>query len=80
MIAKFTPTLVICAVGAAVTGALLGLPPAATEDSTAPPASLPAGAPSVQIAEFQFGARSGGGRSDGVGRQRRRRGAHAVRP
>ena len=56
MIARITPTLVICAVGAAVTGALLGLPPATSDESTAPAESVPAGAPSVQIAEFAFGA------------------------
>jgi plastocyanin len=56
MIARVTPTLVICAVGAAVTGGLLGLPPATSEVSTAPPGSAPAGAPSVEIAGFEFGA------------------------
>jgi plastocyanin len=54
MIARFTPTLVICALGAAVTGALLALPAATPALSTPVPASLPAGAPTVQIADFRF--------------------------
>ena len=58
---RLTPTVVICAVGAAVTGALLALPPADDDDGAAPrpaPASLPAGSPApvaIQIADFSFG-------------------------
>ena len=55
MIARVTPTLVVCGVGAAVTGALLALPAATPKDSTAPPALQTAGAPAVQIADFRFG-------------------------
>lgn len=73
MIAKVTPTLVICAVGAAVTGALLALPASAPEEATVPPAPPPAGAPTVEIADFRFGpARANAGatvnvvNSDGV--------------
>ena len=59
---RFTPTVVICVVGAAVTGALLALPPADDDDDVAPlpaPASTPDGAPApvaIQIADFSFGA------------------------
>jgi plastocyanin len=54
MIARFTPTLVICALGAAVTGALFALPAATPALSTPAPAPLPPGAPTVQIADFRF--------------------------
>ena len=59
MALRITPTLVVCAVGAGVTGALLVLPPAA-DDATPPPApvSVPGGAPApvdIRIADFSFG-------------------------
>jgi plastocyanin len=54
VIARLTPTLVICALGAAVTGALLALPAATPALSTRAPASVPPGAPTVQIADFRF--------------------------
>ena len=60
MISKVTPTLVVCVVGAAVTGALLGLPAARSQDSAKMPTSasgsVSASAPSVQIAGFRFDA------------------------
>ena len=59
MALRFTPTLVICAIGAAVTGGLLALPPA---DDAAPArrrrraGGRRAGAgAAIQIADFSFG-------------------------
>jgi hypothetical protein len=67
MIARLTPTLVICALGAAVTGGLLALPPATPVLSTRAPASLPPDAPAVEIADFRFGlARAPAGASVAV--------------
>ena len=61
MTPRFTPTLAICAIGAAVAGGLLALPPA-DDAAPAPPAvaAAPAGGGSVpapaaiQIADFSF--------------------------
>jgi plastocyanin len=60
MALRFTPTLAVCAIGAAVTGALLALPPAEKAAQTPLPApTAPAGggpAPVViTIADFDFG-------------------------
>ncbi len=61
MALRFTPTLAICAIGAAVTGALLALPPAESNDAaTPPPATVAGGAPvapaaAIDIADFSFG-------------------------
>lgn len=59
MALRFTPTLAICAVGAAITGALLALPPADEHTTPVPPpASVTGGAPAsaaIQIADFSFG-------------------------
>lgn len=61
MTLRFTPTLAVCALGAAVTGALLALPPA-DDDDVAPVTIAPAGATAdapavatIQIADFSFG-------------------------
>ena len=61
MTPRITPTLVICVIGAAVTGGLLALPPA---DDTAPAPPVVAAAPAgdgsapapvaIQIADFSF--------------------------
>ena len=59
MALRVTPTLVVCAIGAGVTGALLALPPADDDaPSVAVPVSVPGGAPApvaIQIADFSFG-------------------------
>ena len=60
MALRFTPTVVICAIGAAVAGGLLALPPAdtATQPPLPPPATQPGGAPtavSITIENFDFG-------------------------
>jgi len=60
---RFTPTLAICAAGAAVTGALLALPPADAgapaplpAPVTAAPGAAPTAAPiAIQIEDFSFG-------------------------
>ena len=61
MALRFTPTLAICAIGAAITGALLALPPA---DSGAPAPAPAAPAPgastgaspvAIEIHDFSFG-------------------------
>jgi len=56
---RITPTLVICAIGAGITGALLALPPAEQDATPLPaPASQPGGAPSavvITIQNFDFG-------------------------
>jgi len=56
---RLTPTVAICAIGAAVTGALLALPPADEGATPLPaPASVPGGAAApvaIQIADFSFG-------------------------
>jgi plastocyanin len=59
MALRVTPTIVICAIGAGITGALLALPPA---DTSAPaPVTVAAaqpGAPApvvIQISDFSFG-------------------------
>jgi plastocyanin len=60
MALRLTPTVVICAIGAAVTGALLALPPADTA-APAAPAAPTAVAPAavspaaIAIADFSFG-------------------------
>ena len=61
MALRITPTLVVCAIGAAVTGALLALPPA--DDAAPAPAPAPAAAAGsapapidIRIADFSFGA------------------------
>jgi plastocyanin len=58
MALRFTPTIVICAIGAAVAGSLLALPPVdkATETPLPAPAAQPGGAPvSITIQNFDFG-------------------------
>jgi plastocyanin len=59
MALRLTPTVAICAVGAAVTGALLALPPAdSAEPATLAPAAsaAPGVAPTaIAIADFSFG-------------------------
>ena len=60
MALRFTPTIVICAIGAAVAGGLLALPPAekATQAPLPAPASQTGGAPSavvITIQNFDFG-------------------------
>jgi plastocyanin len=59
MALRITPTLVICAIGAGVTGALLALPPADDDATPLPaPVSVAGGAPApveVRIADFSFG-------------------------
>ncbi len=60
MALRFTPTLAVCVIGAAVTGALLALPPADDDPTSAlvPVASGAPGAPApavIQIADFDFG-------------------------
>jgi len=63
MALRFTPTLAICATGAAITGALLALPPAdagapapLAAPVTASPGAVPTPAPVViQIEDFSFG-------------------------
>jgi plastocyanin len=61
MALRFTPTLAICVIGAAVAGALLALPPADDGDSTAAPVPVGTAAPGapapvvIQIADFDFG-------------------------
>jgi plastocyanin len=59
MALRTTPTLVICAIGAGITGALLALPPADKDATPLPaPASVPGGAPApvaITIADFSFG-------------------------
>ena len=59
MALRFTPTLAICVIGAAVTGALLALPPADDDSTPAPVATGAPGAPApvvIAIADFDFGA------------------------
>ena len=60
MALRFTPTIAICAIGAAVAGGLLALPPAekATQAPLPAPASQTGGAPSavvITIQNFDFG-------------------------
>ena len=59
MTLRFTPTLAVCAIGAAITGGLLWLPPADEDDPAptpaAPAAGGPAAAASIAIADFSFG-------------------------
>lgn len=56
MALRVTPTLVICAIGAAVTGALLALPPADSAEPAVPPPAAPAPeADAIAIADFSFG-------------------------
>jgi plastocyanin len=58
MALRLTPTVVICAIGAAVTGALLALPPADSAGPAVPtPAdpALAAGGASIAITDFSFG-------------------------
>jgi len=63
MALRFTPTLGICAIGAAVTGALLALPPAdAGEPAPLPtpvsaaPGAVPTAVPvGIEIQDFSFG-------------------------
>ena len=60
MALRFTPTIAICAIGAAVAGGLLALPPVdkATQTPVPPPATQPGGAPSavvITIQNFDFG-------------------------
>jgi plastocyanin len=64
MALRVTPTVVICAIGAAVTGALLAWPPADSAEPAVPPPVAPAGsaapaAPAesaaIAIADFSFG-------------------------
>lgn len=59
---RFTPTLAICAIGAAVTGALLALPPVDSAEPAVPAPAAPVGsvapgaAPAaITIADFSFG-------------------------
>jgi plastocyanin len=60
---RFTPTLAICAIGAAVTGALLALPPADAgapaplpASTTAAPGAAPTASPvAIEIRDFSFG-------------------------
>jgi plastocyanin len=58
MALRFTPTVAICAIGAAVAGALLALPPVdtSTETPLPAPAAQPGTAPvSITIQNFDFG-------------------------
>jgi plastocyanin len=59
MALRLTPTVVVCAIGAAVTGALLALPPAeSTSSSTTVAPSLPGAVTAtvrVEVADFSFG-------------------------
>ena len=60
MALRFTPTIAICAIGAAVAGGLLALPPVdkATQTPVPPPATQPGGAPTgvaITIENFDFG-------------------------
>jgi plastocyanin len=60
MALRFTPTVVICAIGAAVAGGLLALPPAdkATGTPLPAPTTQPGGAPApvlITIQNFDFG-------------------------
>ena len=59
MALRFTPTLAICALGAAVTGALLALPPAdagAPAPLPAPVSAAPGAVPAaIEIQDFSFG-------------------------
>ena len=61
MALRFTPTLAVCVIGAAVTGALLALPPADDDVSAPAPAPVASGAPGspapivIAIADFDFG-------------------------
>jgi plastocyanin len=54
---RFTPTLAVCAIGAAVTGALLALPPAAPAAPTPLPAQAAgaSGPVTITISNFDFG-------------------------
>ena len=59
MALRTTPTLVVCAIGAGVTGALLALPPADDDATPLPaPATVAGGAApvAIRIADFSFGA------------------------
>ncbi|MET0144042.1 MAG: cupredoxin domain-containing protein [Ilumatobacteraceae bacterium] len=57
MALRFTPTLAICAIGAAITGGLLALPPADDDEPVVPaaPAGAPTPAASILIVDFSFG-------------------------
>jgi plastocyanin len=57
MALRFTPTVAICAIGAAITGALLALPPAEhAAPAPLPPAEPGAPAPVViEISDYSFG-------------------------
>ena len=59
MALRVTPSLVVCVVGAGVTGALLALPPAADDAASLPaPAAVAGGAPAsveIRIADYSFG-------------------------
>jgi plastocyanin len=58
MIPRITPTVVVCGLGAAVTGALLALPPTDDDTTPVPVATVPGGAAapvSITIADFSFG-------------------------
>jgi plastocyanin len=60
MALRFTPTVAVCAIGAAVAGGLLALPAAdkASQPALPPPASQPGGVPTavaITIENFDFG-------------------------
>ena len=59
MVLRFTPTLAICVIGAAITGGLLALPPADADAPAALPAPVsaaPGATPvAIEIQDFSFG-------------------------
>ena len=55
MALRVTPTLVICAIGAAVSAALLALPPADDAADTTVPAAATGTLAAIRIADFDFG-------------------------